>query len=87
MAITKIPIGDYCLMCDDPLPKGKIFVCRGECEDMSGVNDMKYPSYLPLEQLRQLIAKRVVARRKYIESRNYHVMMDTRDFIKGLKEI
>ena len=43
-------IGKNCLLCDDPLPRGKVYVCRGECEDMSGVNDMKFVEYLPLEQ-------------------------------------
>lgn len=88
MAITQIEIGNNCLMCDDPLPKGKIFVCGGgRCEDVSGINDMSYPDHIPISQQHQVIAKRIVARREYLKSWKNHVMMDTREFIKGLNEI
>jgi predicted nucleic acid-binding Zn ribbon protein len=87
MAITQIDHGNFCLMCDDPLPKGKIFVCSGKCEDMSGVEDMRYPPHIPMVQQRQIIAKRIVARRKFLEDQKYHVMMDTRKFIQELRKL
>lgn len=87
MAITHVEINGNCLMCGNLLPAGKIFVCSGRCEDVSGVEDMIYPAHIPIIQQRQIIAKRIVARRKFLEEQDYHVMMDTRKFIKELREL
>jgi hypothetical protein len=54
---------------------------------MSGVNDMTYPPHIPMSQQRQIIAKRIVARRKFLEEQDYHVMMDTRKFIMELRKL
>lgn len=87
MGLTEIRIDGKCLMCGNSLPAGKIFVCSGKCEDMSGVNDMTYPPHIPMSQQRQIIAKRIVARRKFLEEQDYHVMMDTRKFIMELRKL